>query len=75
MSDYFTKGVEAYLIRDMKANDVAETLVEGFITRMDVPMVIHSDQGCNFEHMCAVLVIKKTRVVESPVAHHYKLFT
>ena len=66
VSDYFTKWVEAYPMRDMEAKTVAETLVEGYISRMGVPMIIHSDQGRNFEsrlfrQMCDLLGIKKTR--------------
>ena len=66
VSDYFTKWVEAYPLKDMEAKTVAETLVEGFICRMGVPMIIHSDQGRNFEsklfqQMCALFGIKKTR--------------
>ena len=45
---------------------VAETLFEGFISRIGVPMNIHSDQGRNFKsklfkQMCNLLGIKKTR--------------
>ena len=66
VSDYFTKWVEAYPMKDMEAKTVAETLVEGYISRMGVPMIIHSDQGRNFEsklfkQMCDLLGIKKTR--------------
>ena len=66
VSDYFTKWVEAYPLKDMEAKTVAETLVEEFICRMGVPMIIHSDQGRNFEsklfqQMCALFGIKKTR--------------
>ena len=35
-------------MKDKEAKTVAKTLVEGFISRMDVPMIIHSNQGCNF---------------------------
>ena len=66
VSDYFTKWVEAYPMRDMEAQTVAEILVREFISRMGVPMVIHSDQGRNFEsklflQMCGLFGIKKTR--------------
>ena len=66
VSDYFTKWVEAYPMRDMEAKTVAEVLVENFISRMGVPMIIHSDQGRNFEsklfkQMCDMLGVKKTR--------------
>ena len=67
VSDYFTKWFEAYSVRYMKAKTVAETLVEGFKSRMGEPMIIHSEQGSDFEirlfqHMCALLGIKKIRM-------------
>ena len=67
VSDYFTKWVEAYPMKYMEAKTVAETLVERFISRMGVPVIIHSDQGRNFElklfkQMCNLLGIKKTRM-------------
>ena len=66
VSDYFTKWVEAYPMPDMEAKSVAEVLVREFISRVGVPMIIHSDQGRNFEsklfqQMCHLLGIKKTR--------------
>ena len=66
VSDYFTKWVEAYPMKDQEAQTVAEVLVREFISRMGVPMLIHSDQGRNFEsklflQMCRLLGIKKTR--------------
>ena len=66
ISDYFTKWVEAYPMRDMEAKTVAEIVVTEFISRVGVPMVIHSDQGRNFEsklfqQMCQLFGIKKTR--------------
>ena len=36
-------------MRDMEAKTVAETQVEGFISRMGISMIIYSDQGRNFE--------------------------
>ena len=53
-------------MRDMESNTVGETLVEGFISRMGVPMIIYSDQGKNFKlklfkQMTNLVGIKKTR--------------
>ena len=53
-------------MKDMKAETVAEILVKEFISRMGVPMIIHSDQGKNFElklfqQICRLFRIKKTR--------------
>ena len=66
-TDYFTKWVKAYPTMDMEAKTVAETMVEGFISRKGVPMIIHSDEGRNFEpklfkRMCNLLGITKTRM-------------
>ena len=45
---------------------VVEILVKEFISRIGVPMIIHSDQGRKFElklfqQMCGLFGIKKTR--------------
>jgi len=66
ISDYFTKWVEAYAMPNMEAKTVAEILVTQFVSRMGSPMIIHSDQGRNFEsklfkQVCSLLGIKKTR--------------
>ena len=34
-----------------EATTVAEVLVEKFVTRFGVPLMLHSDQGRNFESM------------------------
>lgn len=64
--DYFTKWVEAYALPNQEAVTVAEVLVREFVSRFGVPMVLHSDQGRNFEsavfsEMCALLGVEKTR--------------
>ena len=66
VADYFTKWVEAYPMPNQEATTVAELLVREFICRFGVPLLIHSDQGRNFEselfaEMCRLLGIKKTR--------------
>lgn len=66
VGDYFTKWVEAYPLKDQQAETVAEVLVKEFITRFGVPLLIHSDQGRNFEselfsQTCKLLGIHKTR--------------
>ena len=58
--------VETYPMRVMEAKKVVEILVKEFISRMGVPMIIHSDQGRNFEsklfqQMCGLFGNKKTR--------------
>ena len=66
VGDYFTKWVEAYTSEDKRADMVAEILVKQFISRVGVPMQMHSDQGRNFESavfsgVCSLLGINKTR--------------
>ena len=61
IADYFTKWVEAFPLPNQEAKTVADKLVnEG------IPLIIHSDQGRNFEsalftEMCQLLDIHKTR--------------
>ena len=66
VGDYFTKWMEAYPLRDAKAETVAKTLVTEFVCRFGVPAELHSDQGRNFEaevfaEVCRILGIHKTR--------------
>ncbi|GFY24489.1 retrovirus-related Pol polyprotein from transposon 412 [Trichonephila clavipes] len=64
--DYFTKWPEAYPIPDQEASTVAEVLVQHWISRLGVPLQLHSDQGKNFDsavckRLCEILAINKTR--------------
>ena len=66
IADYFTKWTEAFSIHDQEAITVAEILVKEVVSRYGVPLVLHSDQGRNFEsnvfaEMCRLLGIQKTR--------------
>ncbi|GBM45473.1 Retrovirus-related Pol polyprotein from transposon 412 [Araneus ventricosus] len=66
MMDYFTKWPEAIPIPDQEASTVAEELVRASISRYGVPMILHSDQGTNFNsalltELCNLLGILKTR--------------
>ena len=66
VSDYFTRWVEAYSIADQKNQTIADVLTKEFICRFGVPLMIHTDQGRNFEsklmaEVCELLDIKKTR--------------
>ena len=66
VSDYFTRWVEAYPIPDQEAHTIADVLTKQFICRFGVPLLIHTDQGRNFESklmadVCGLLDIKKTR--------------
>ncbi|GFV89713.1 retrovirus-related Pol polyprotein from transposon 412 [Trichonephila clavipes] len=63
--DYFTKWPEAYPIPDQEASTVAEVLVQHWISRLGVPLQLHSDQGRNFDsavfkRLCKILTIDKT---------------
>ncbi|GBM15589.1 Transposon Ty3-I Gag-Pol polyprotein [Araneus ventricosus] len=66
LMDYFTKWPEAIPIPDQEASTVAEELVRAWISRYGVPMILHSDQGTNFNsalftELCKLLGILKTR--------------
>ncbi|XP_061185787.1 uncharacterized protein K02A2.6-like [Saccostrea echinata] len=66
IADYFTKWTEAYPMKNMEGQTVAEVLVGQFFTRFGVPEVIHSDQGRQYESrmfkdICSLLGIRKTR--------------
>ncbi|GBM62391.1 Transposon Ty3-I Gag-Pol polyprotein [Araneus ventricosus] len=66
LMDYFTKWPEAIPIPDQEASTVAEELVRSWISCYGVPMILHSDQGTNFNSalftkLCELLGILKTR--------------
>ena len=48
-ADYFIKWVEAYPMVNQEAVTVAEVLIPEFTSRFEVPLILHSDQGRNFE--------------------------
>jgi len=47
--DHFSKWCEAFPTKDQKASTVAQTLVSKVFSRFGPPVVLHSDQGSNFE--------------------------
>jgi ribosomal protein L21E len=64
--DYVSKFTEAYPLADITAQTVADVLSTQWICRYGCPVVVHSDQGRNFESelfkaMCALWDIHKTR--------------
>ncbi|GBM71554.1 Retrovirus-related Pol polyprotein from transposon 412 [Araneus ventricosus] len=64
--DFSTKWLEAIPIPYQEASTVAEELVRAWISRYGVPMILHSDQGTNFNsalftEFCKLLGILKTR--------------
>ena len=50
IADYFSKWTEAFLIKNKCADTVADVLVDKIILRFGIPLVIHSDQGREFEN-------------------------
>ena len=66
IADYFSKWTEAFSIKNKCADTVAGVLVEKIILRFGMPLVIHSDQGREFENglmksLCTLLGCTKTR--------------
>ena len=66
IADYFSKWTEAFPIKDKCADTVADVLVDKIILRFGMPLVIHSDQGREFENglmksLCTLLGCVKTR--------------
>ena len=66
IADYFSKWTEAFLIKNKCADTVADVLVKKIILRFGMPLVIHSDQGREFENglmksLCNLLCCVKTR--------------
>ena len=50
IADYFSKWTEAFPMKNKCADTVADILVEKIILRFGMPLVIHSDQGLEFEN-------------------------
>ena len=66
IADYFSKWTEAFPMKNKCADTVADILVGNIILRFGMPLVIHSDQGREFENglmksLCALLRCTKTR--------------
>ncbi|KAK6181452.1 hypothetical protein SNE40_009298 [Patella caerulea] len=66
VGDYFTKWSDAYPIRDQEARTIASKLIDRFVALFGVPMLIHTDQGLNFDsalfkEVCTILGSNKTR--------------
>lgn len=64
--DCFTKWVEAFPLKNIKAKTVSEVFLNQVISRHGVPLEVHTDQGRNFEsslfrELSQILGIKKTR--------------
>ena len=50
IADYFSKWTEAFPIKNECADTVADILVEKIILRFGMPLVLHSNQGREFEN-------------------------
>ena len=49
VSGYFSKWLEAYVIPNQEAMMIAKMLIDNWISKFEVLMEIHSDQGRNFD--------------------------
>ena len=66
MVDQFTKWVEVEALPEQSAETIAKAAVDRFFSSMGYPMIIHTDQGRNFDghffsSLCDLLQITKTR--------------
>ena len=62
IADYFSKWTEEFPIKDKCADTVADVLVNKIILRFVMSLVIHSDQGWEFENgLCSLLGCAKTQ--------------
>ena len=66
VTDYYTKYTRVFPLRDHKAATCARAFVRGWVLYLGVPLMLHSDQGREFEsdlwqEMCHYLAICKTR--------------
>ena len=66
ITDYYTKYTRVFPLRDHKAATCARAFVRGWVLYLGVPLIMHSDQGREFEsdlwqEMCHYLAICKTR--------------
>ena len=64
--DFFTKWTMALPVKNHEAETVAYDFVTHFVSNIDVPKIIHTDQGTNYESkvfrdMCSLLGAEKTR--------------
>ena len=66
MCDYFSKWVELLALPNIKAETVAERVVEDVFSRFGIPESLHTDQWKQsesglFQELCRLLGIEKTR--------------
>ncbi|GBO46058.1 hypothetical protein AVEN_8792-1 [Araneus ventricosus] len=63
LMDYFTKWPEG--IPDQEASTVAEEFVRSWISCYGVPMILHSDQGTNFNSALLTELCKRLGILKS----------
>ena len=66
ISDYYTKWPEVFPLPNQKATTVAKVLYNEMILRFGVPLVLHIDQGSNYDgsvmrELCSLLGMKKAK--------------
>ena len=66
LMDHFTKWCETFSTADKNASTVAKIFIDRVFSRFGPPVVLHSDQGSNFEstlmhEVCDIMGITKTR--------------
>ena len=66
VQDYFTKWVEGYPMKEIKADKAAQLLVNEWVAHFGCPVSVNSDQRSQFESelfkkMCKILETKKKR--------------
>ena len=66
VTDYYTKYTRVFPLKDHTAATCAAAFVKGWVLHLGVPLMLHSDQGREFEsnlwqEMCNYLAICKTR--------------
>ena len=66
VTDYYTKYTRVFPLENHQATTCARALVKGWVLHLGVPLMMHSDQGREFEselwqEMCHRLAICKTR--------------
>ena len=66
ITDHFSKYVKAIPLPNQQAETVADAFVRGWIAVFGAPLMLHTDQGRNFDsavvaEMCQLLDIYKTR--------------
>ena len=64
IADYFSKWTEAFPIKDKCADTVADVLVDKIILRFGMPLVIHSDQGREFENGPNEIIVHIARMCQ-----------